>query len=414
MSEDSRQVPSSQVAKDHPLAQLLDDYMPGASLERGQIVRGVVVRSDAEAIIVDVGTKCEGIVSGREMEQLDPQVLERLQPGEKVMVYVVSPEGPCGEVVLSLARAQMETDWEVAQSHLDEQKIVELEVAAANRGGLIAYLGRLRGFIPASQLSPSRSIPRMSDTACSDALDQLIGVRLRVRVIEADRERNRLILSERAAEAQRERQDRAQILDSLDEGDVRCGRVSNLTDFGAFVDLGGIDGLVHLSEISWERVDHPSEVLQVGQDVKVTVLSVDRERQRVALSIKRLEPDPWATVAERYQVGQLIDCRITRLTKWGAFACIVDDEAIEGLVHVSELGDQRVDHPQEVVSPGQVLTLRVLRMEPERHRLALSLRQAAAEDAVLVDGMGEDAPLPPQPSTMEEAPASSLEDGLRA
>jgi len=382
MSEDLRQMSSSSdIAGGNLMSQLLDDYMPSTSLERGQIVRGTVVRAGPESIIVDLGTKCEGIVAAREVAELDPETVDQLEPGDSVMVYVVNPEGPSGEVVLSLTRAQLETDWECARSHLKEEEVIEVEVASSNRGGLIAQLGRLRGFIPASQLAPSRNIPRMSDASCSEALAELVGVQLKVRVIEAERERNRLILSERAAQAQKEEKRKAQLLDSLCEGEVRCGQVSNLTDFGAFVNLGGVDGLVHLSEISWERVEHPNEVLEVGQEVEVKILNVDLERQRVALSMKRLQPDPWATVADRYDVGQLIDGRVTRLTKWGAFACIVGDEAIEGLIHVSELDDQRVDHPREVVYPGQVVRLRVLRMEPERHRLALSLRQAGETEA---------------------------------
>jgi len=362
------------------LAQLLDEYLPGVRLKRGQVVRGTVLRVSAEVIIIDVGAKCEGTVGGREMERLDPEVLAQLKPGDQVMVYVLNPEGPCGEIVLSLARAQLETDWERARALLEKREVIELEVVSSNRGGLIVQLGRLRGFIPASQLSPSRCVPRISDPSCSEVLAQLVETRLQVRVIEADQERNRLILSERAAEAHQEEERRSQFLASLREGEVRRGRVSNLTNFGAFVNLGGVDGLVHLSEISWKRVDHPNEVLEVGQEVEVTVLSVDQERQRVALSMKRLEPDPWTTVGERYQAGQLVEGRITRLTRWGAFACIVGDEAIEGLIHVSELAEGRVAHPKDVVEPGQVVTLRVVRVEPERHRLALSLRQAAGID----------------------------------
>jgi small subunit ribosomal protein S1 len=386
MSDDSNQTSASlEPVEGDSLAQLLDEYLPGVRIKRGQVVRGTVLRVSAEAIIIDVGAKCEGTVSGREMERLDPEVLAQLKPGVQVMVYVLNPEGPCGEIVLSLARAQLETDWERARSLLEKGEVVELEVVSSNRGGLIVQLGRLRGFIPASQLSPSRRVPRISDPSCSEVLAQLVETRLQVRVIEADQERNRLILSERAAEARQEEEKRAQVLASLREGEVRRGRVSNLTNFGAFVNLGGVDGLVHLSEISWERVDHPSEVLEVGQEVEVAVLSVDRERQRIALSMKRLEPDPWTTVGERYQVGQLVEGRITRLTKWGAFACIVGDEAIEGLIHVSELAEGRVAHPKDVVEPGQVVTLRVVRVEPERHRLALSLRQAAPEEAAGMD-----------------------------
>jgi len=385
------------------LSRLLDEYLPGACLRRGQIVGGTVVRVGSDAVIVDVGAKCEGAISGRELERVDSKTLALLKPGDRVMVYVISPEGPSGEVVLSLAQAQFEMDWLRAQSLMKAGEVVELEVASANRGGLVVRLGRLRGFVPASQLAPARRVPRTSDSTCSEVLGQLVGTHLRLRLIEVSRDRNRLILSERAAEAPRAQEE--QLLASLEEGAVCRGHVRNLTDFGAFVDLGGVDGLVHLSEIAWRRVEHPSEVLEVGQEVEVMILNVDRERRRVALSIKRVGPDPWATVAERYEVGQLVECRITRLVRWGAFACVIGDEAIEGLVHVSELDSRPVAHPKEVVRPGQVVTLRVVRVQPERHRLALSLRQVGEGEVAGLDWQEEyeAAQQPPPESPMASA-----------
>ncbi len=355
------------------MARLLEEYLPCAHLQRGDIVRGRVVALGPSAVVVDVGTKCEGIITGSELERLSPAQRARLKPGAAVTVYVVDPEGPDGRPVLSIIRAHAERGWEHARSLMESGETVELTVASANRGGLIVYLEGVRGFIPASHLSPARNVPRVSDPSCLKALSQLVGATLRLRVIEADQERNRLILSERAAES---RQDTA-LLDSLREGEVRRGKVSNLTDFGAFVDLGGVNGLVHISELSWGRVDHPGQVLQIGQEVEVLVLAVDRDRGRVSLSIKRLQPDPWAALAQRYEVGQLVECRITRLTQWGAFACIVGDEEIEGLIHASELTDLPDDADGALIRPDQVLTLRIIRLEPERHRLGLSLRQVA-------------------------------------
>ncbi len=366
---------SSFVQAEEGLAQLLDDYLPTAQLQRGQVVCGTVLRVDPDAIVVDIKAKCEGMVNSREMDRLDQEFVERLKPGDKVMVYVVNPDEPHGEIVLSLVRARVEMDWQDVGELLEKKEVIEIEPISANRGGLIVQLGRLRGFVPASQLLSTHNVPRISDPQCVRVLEQLVGQKMRVQVIEADQERNRLILSERAAEAQLKESERVQFLASLRENEVRHGRVSNITSFGAFVDIGGLDGLVHLSELSWERVEHPSEVLQIGQPVDVYVLSVDQERQRIALSIKRLDPDPWRRLADRYHVGQLVECRVTRLTKWGAFACIVGDEAIEGLIHISELNDSSVDHPSDVVQQGDVMTLRILRVEPERHRLALSLRQ---------------------------------------
>lgn len=362
---------------EHPMSRLLEQYLPDRRLKAGQIVRGTVVRVDPGIIVVDVGAKCEGTITGRELDRVAPEALASLKPGDEVAVYILDPEGECGEITLSLARAQQEESWFQAETLLKSQETIELEVVGSNRGGLIVRLGNARGFVPASQLDLGRNIPRISDMNCSEALAGLVGCRMRLQVIEADRERSRLILSERAAISRAQIERANALLDSLKEGERRKGRVSNLTNFGAFIDLGGLDGLLHLSEISWKALNHPGEMLAVGQEVEVMVLGVDRERRQIALSLKRLQDDPWVDIGERYQVGQLVTARVTRLTKWGAFARLVNDEAIEGLIHVSELDEQHVTHPRDVVRPGQELTLRIVRIEPERHRLALSLKRVA-------------------------------------
>ena len=366
------------------MAQLLDEYMPTSKLERGKIMRGTIVRIEPTVIVVDVGAKCEGTVTGRELERIDPERLASLKPGDEVPAYILHPEGSAGEVVLSLARAVQEEDWLKAEDLLECQSVIELEVVDANRGGLLVRLGKIRGFVPASQLAPSRGIPRISDPACTDALCSIVNCSLKLKVIEANRERNRLILSERAALFIQREDEEKEFLASLKQGEIKKGKVSNLTDFGAFVNLGGMDGLLHLSEISWYPVEHPSHVLEIGQEVEVMVLNINHERRQVALSTKRLEADPWTTVSERYEEGQLVEGRITRLTKWGAFARLVDDEAIEGLIHISELDAERVVHPRDVVKPGQSVTLRIVRMEPERRRLGLSIKQVA--DGEQADG----------------------------
>jgi len=361
----------------NPMAEMLDQYLSCRRLERGQIVSGVVVRIAPHQIIVDVGAKCEGVVPQEDWEAMPPAERDAIQVDDKVLVYVADLEDDKGNIILSLSRAQVARDWRKMQQLLEDEKIIERQVTGCNKGGVLVQIGELRGFVPGSQLSLSRA-HQQSPTEQEDEerWSSLVGETLQLKVIEVEQERNRLILSERAAL----RDWRRSKLNELTEGDVCQGRVTNLTDFGAFVDLGGIDGLVHLSELSWKRVAHPREVVEAGQEVEVYVLSVDRERQRVALSLKRLQSDPWTSIEERYQEGQLVEGIITRLTKWGAFARIVGDEAIEGLIHISELDEGHIVHPRDAVQLEQVVTLRVIGVDRERHRMALSLKQAAPEE----------------------------------
>ncbi len=358
----------------NPMAEMLDQYPSCRNLKRGQIVSGIIVHVGENNVIVDIGAKCEGLVPERDLDMMSPEDAASIKVGEQVLVYIVNPEDDNGNIILSLSRAWVARDWLTAQQSLEAQETLEHPVIGYNKGGVIVQVGKLRGFVPGSQLSPQRAANRVySDAGNGERWANLVGETLRLKVIEVDRERNRLILSERAAMRER----RESLLDKLTEGDIRQGRVTNLADFGAFVNIGGLDGLVHLSELSWKRVAHPREVVEVGQDLQVYVLRVDREHGRVALSIKRLQPDPWDSIEERYQEGQVVEGVITRFAKWGAFASIVGDEAIEGLIHVSELDDGPVVSPREVVRQGQVVTLRVIGVDGKRHRMALSLKQAA-------------------------------------
>lgn len=368
----------------NPMAQMLDQYLFLKRLKRGQIVKGTVVRAGPNAIIVDVSAKYEGIVPGYELEKVSPADRDAIHAGDEVLVYVVDPEDDKGNIILSLERAQIAHDWSAAQRLFESQDTIESQITDCNKGGVTVHVGRLRGFVPGSQLASSRIAAAGQPSAGSSDENRwaaLVGQTLELKVIEVDRERNRLILSERAAVRDLRKSQREKLLSELAEGDVRRGQIINLADFGAFIDLGGVDGLVHLSELSWKRVAHPREVVEVGQEIDVYVLGVDRERQRVALSLKRLQPDPWVSVKERYQEGQLVEGVITRLAKWGAFAGIVGDEVIEGLIHVSELDDGPVVHPRDIVQPGQVVTLRVISVDGARHRMALSLKQVTAGEA---------------------------------
>jgi small subunit ribosomal protein S1 len=261
-------------------------------------------------------------------------------------------------------------------------------VVSANRGGLIVNVGRVRGFVPASQVCSVRLAHDLDDEQREALLGSLMGKTLHIKIIELDRRRNRLILSERVAVREWRVGQKERLLDDLAEGEVRRGVVSSLCDFGAFIDLGGADGLVHLSELSWGRVTHPRDVLRQGQEVEVYVLGVDRDRRRIALSIKRLKPEPWSDVEARYEVGQLVTGTITKITDFGAFARL--DEDIEGLIHISELSEERVNHPSAIVREGQELQLRIIRLDPTRQRLGLSLRRVS-EDSYFANGEWDDA-----------------------
>lgn len=362
----------------NPMEALLEDEQFGMSMpSRGEIRHGVLARVTPNEILVDIGAKSEGIISGRELERIESEVRDLLEVGQPVTVYVVTPEDRNGNVVLSLSRAQEEKDWSDAESLLGSQDVYEGVVAGFNKGGLIVKLGNVRGFIPASQLSMSRRRRSEGDSP-EQKWAKMVGETVQVKVIEVDRSRNRLILSERAAAKESREAQKEKLLASIKEGDKRKGHVISLADFGAFVDIGGADGLVHLSEISWKRVAHPKEVLRVGQEVEVMVLNVDRERKRIGLSIKRLGGDPWTEIAQSYQVGQLVQGTITKLAKFGAFAKLAGEDDIEGLIHVSELSDGRIEHPKEAVQEGQTLTLRIVKIEPDKKRIGLSLKRVAS------------------------------------
>lgn len=347
----------------------------GLSLDfpsQGEIRKGFIATIRENEILVSIGTKSEGVISGRELEQIPAEERSTFKVGQEVPVYVVSPEDPNGNVVLSYVRAREEQDWETVERMMETGETVESKVIGYNKGGLIVPIGGLRGFVPASQISLVRRTTSGGETP-EQRWAKMVGDPMRVRVIEVDRERRRLILSERLALQETRESLKDRLLDELQEGSVRTGRVTSLADFGAFVNIEGADGLVHLSEISWDRIQHPNEVLKVGQEVKVRVISVDRDRKRIGLSIRQLQEDPWVQKVGHLKEGMLVEGTITHLTKFGAFARL--DEDLEGLIHVSELSEQRVGHPKEVVHEGDVVTLRVIKVDPERRRIGLSLRK---------------------------------------
>jgi small subunit ribosomal protein S1 len=366
----------------YSMEELLEESYAYRPFQRGDILEGVIVSASPTEILIDVGSKTEGVVSSRELERMGPEAIEGLKVGDEVPVYVLNPEDKNGNVILSLNRAQLEKDWQAAQGIFEGGEVFEATVSGYNKGGLIVRLGKVRGFVPASQLVIPYGESRKESQDDEEYRARMVGQQLQLKIIELDRRRNRLILSERAAMREWRRQQKEKLLNELQEGDIRRGQVSSLCNFGAFIDLGGADGLVHLSELSWGRVSHPKEVLHVGDEVDAYILNVDREKGRIGLSIKRLQPEPWSLVPEKYFVGQLVQGTITKLANFGAFARLDNDE-IEGLIHVSELSEDPIAHPKEVVKEGDVVTLRIIRIDADRRRMGLSLKRV--EEGKYVD-----------------------------
>lgn len=373
--EDSEQNQSEQEEKSAPVS--MGDLLEEEGLEldfpkKGEVRTGIIATIGENEVLVSVGTKSEGVISGRELESIPKEERETFEIGKEIPVYVITPEDSNGNVVLSYVRAREEKDWEDVALMQKDEVVTESNIIGYNKGGLIVEVGHLRGFVPASQVSFLRRMSTSGDTP-EQRWGNMVGEPIKVRIIEVDRERRRLILSERMALQETRESLKDRLLDEIEEGDIRKGRVTSLAEFGAFVNIEGADGLVHLSEISWDRIKHPNEVLEVGQEVEVKVISIDRERKRIGLSIRQMQEDPWVQKVSHLKEGMLVEGTITHLTKFGAFARLDGD--LEGLIHVSELSEDRIAHPKEVVHEGDVVTLRVIKIDPERHRIGLSLRK---------------------------------------
>ena len=364
---------------------LNDPSLEYKSLKYGDVMDGVIMRIDRDEILVDIGSKSEGVVPSREFSSLTSSERDALQIGETILVFVVQPENQEGQAVVSIDRARQEKSWRRLQELYEANEAIQAEVTNYNKGGLLVNLDGVRGFVPASQVSEIRG----GDDASKQAdMAKLIGTKLNLKVIEINRHRNRLILSERQAMQERRDEMKEKLIEELKEGEVRHGRVSSICDFGAFVDIGGADGLVHLSELSWSRVRHPSEILRVGQEVDVAVLGINPQERKIALSLKRTQAEPWSQVGDKYEVGQLVRGTITQLANFGAFSRIED--GIEGLIHVSEITDERITHPKQIVKEGDELILRIIRIDPQRRRMGLSLRRALdTPDQELLNNFGE-------------------------
>ena len=336
-------------------------------VEEGEVVTGKVVRIDNDEVLIDIGYKSEGVIPSNELsirKSADPH--EEVELGEEVDALVLTKEDPDGRLIVSKKRARFERAWKRIEGAAESGEPVIGTVIEVVKGGLIIDLG-VRGFLPAS-LVDIRRVPN---------LDEYMSQQIECKVIELNRSRNNVVLSRRAVLEEERKDQRQRILDKLSPGDVVEGQISNIVDFGAFVDLDGMDGLIHISELSWSHVNHPSEVLEIGQDVKVKVLDIDRDRQRISLGLKQTQSDPWQQVLENYKEGDVVEGRVTKVVTFGAFVEILP--GVEGLVHISELAQHHVENPREVVSQGDTVPVLILEVDAERRRLSLSLKRVDAE-----------------------------------
>jgi small subunit ribosomal protein S1 len=348
------------------------------SFKHGDVVEGTVVRIDKDEILVDIGAKSEGVVSNRELFGRTAESQPQLHIGDTVLVYVLQPESNEGHAVLSLRRAGLERKWRSMQEQFDAGVVIEAPVIDHNKGGLIVDCG-IRGFVPISQIvdfprRPQNDQPRDAAQEIAEKLQPFVGRRLRLKILEVNRKANRLILSEKVALYEERREKRDELFSSLQVGQKVTGTVRSIAPFGVFIDLGGIDGLVHKSELSWNKVNNPEAGYKVGEEVEAEVIDINHERGRISLSIRRLQPDPWHSTVADFKVGDIIDGTVTKIVNFGAFVRV--REGLEGLIHISELSHQRVAHPGDVVHEGQSLKLKIISLDSERHRLGLSLKQA--------------------------------------
>jgi small subunit ribosomal protein S1 len=363
-----------------PDGELIPDYdSTFPVINEGEVVRGKVVRVDKDEVLVDIGYKSEGVIPVSELSiRRSVNPADEVALGDEIDALVMTKEDAEGRLILSKKRARFEMAWKRIEGAAESGEPVEGIVIEVVKGGLILDLG-VRGFLPASLVD----IRRVQD------LDEFMGQTLRCKVIELNRSRNNVVLSRRAVLEEERREMRQAILDRLSPGDVVTGTISNIVDFGAFVDLEGIDGLIHISELSWSHVNHPSELLEIGQEVRVKVLDIDRERQRISLGLKQTQTDPWQQVIDTYQQGDVVEGRVTKVVTFGAFVEVIP--GVEGLVHISELATHHVENPREIVQQGETLRAKIIEMDAERRRLSLSLKRVEEGESVR-PGIGEDAP----------------------
>ena len=382
ITEESRE----QMAAEEDMGQLLDQMGEMKSARRGDIVEGVIMRADAsDGLFVNIGQKSEAHVPANEMRTVETDDITSLAGGS-IIAMVVRPETGDNPAILSVDRAVGEQGWRSLEKTMESGEVIEGKIAGFNRGGSIVEVEGVQGFVPMSQLvsvprerfrlyqEEGASLSQEEQQSIQAAQAAEIGRSIQMKVLEVNRSRNRAIFSERQAVQESRDALKAKLIAELSEGEVRMGRVTGISSFGAFVDIGGADGLIHISELSWSMVNSPEEIVSVGQEVDVYVLRVDAENMKIALSLRRLQPEPWETIQDRHSIGDVVDATVTKLTNFGAFARVED--SIEGLIHISELSARMINHPREVVREGDDVRVKILRIEPERRRLGLSLKQA--------------------------------------
>ncbi len=361
-------------------ASLGSDYSPP---RRGEIRTATILQIEDREIIVDLGAKQDGIVPYQDIERMDIPFVEQLEIGETVPVYVITPSDLSNNLIVSINMGMQRYDWENAQSIMDDDRTAAVRVTGYNKGGLLVRWNRLEGFIPGSHLtSTDLTLER------NEAMAALTGDTLTVKVIEVDQQRRRLIFSEREAQREWRARQKARLLDELNEGDIIEGTVTGLRDFGAFVNIGGADGLIHVSELAWHRVDHPRDILSIGDTINVFILDLDYDTQRIALSRKRLLTDPWDDARQHYHEGQLTEGVVTNVVDFGAFVAL--DDGLEGLLHLSEMGDGSLKEPYSYVQKGDRLTLRISHLEPERRRVGFTQRWGTEDEDLVVSSAGDD------------------------
>jgi small subunit ribosomal protein S1 len=365
--------------QDEPTADmetLLKDHAEYDLPRPGDIREGEVIRATPNEILIDIGLKREGLVSQEDLQMIKRDKMQEVEVGDTVSVLILRPQDNDGYAAVSIFKARMAEDWQRAEKLMESKEIFEAEISGYNRGGLTIQFGRIRGFIPLSHIvGMPRNIPQNERRERQKAM---VGRDVGLRVIEVDRRRRRLILSQRLAHRAWQRKRKRELLEELEVGERRTGHVTSITDFGVFVDVGGADGLVHLSELSWGRVDDAHEVCSVGDELEVAVLSIDKDRERIGLSLKQTKEDPWATVGERYREGDLIEGKVTQVSSIGAFVEV--EPGVEGLLHVSELVGAPAVVPEEVLKAGDKIPVKVIRVESNRRRIGLSARRVSRSE----------------------------------